>query len=70
MGDMNIETVKQKLKDTISGKEKLLQALESSADKTSNGTERLVFETTAQFLEINLTELRNILEHIEAIDND
>ena len=53
---MNIQTVANNLRNTIAGKEKLL------ADLTSR---RIPPEATIHFLEINIDELKRILQDVE-----
>ena len=60
-----IYTVRDNLKKTIEGKEGYLKVLDAALKEELEFNERIVISTTAKFLEVNLTELRNILEHVE-----
>ncbi len=63
---MNIQTVAANLRVTIAGKEKHLVSLNSVlAGHHLTATERTVCATTAKFLEVNLDELRRILQDVE-----
>jgi hypothetical protein len=63
---MNIQTVAQNLRNTIAGKEKHLVSLNSVlAGHHLTATERTVCATTAKFLEVNLDELKRILQDVE-----
>jgi uncharacterized coiled-coil protein SlyX len=63
---MNIQTVKTNLEKTIAGKEKHLASLNSVlAGHHLTDIERTVCVTTAKFLEVNLDELRRILQDVE-----
>jgi hypothetical protein len=53
---MNIQTVAQNLRNTIAGKEELLAFLKGR---------RIPPEVSIHYLEINITELRRILEDVE-----
>jgi hypothetical protein len=64
---MNIQTLAETLRNTIYNKEKYLASLNDVlAGHHLTSIERTVCSTTAKFLEVNLTELRNILTHVEA----
>jgi len=63
---MNIQTVASNLRNTIAGKEQHLVSLNSVlAGHHLTATERTVCATTAKFLEVNLDELRRILQDVE-----
>ena len=63
---MNIQTVASNLRNTIAGKEQHLVSLNSVlAGHHLTATERTVCATTAKFLEVNLEELRRILQDVE-----
>jgi hypothetical protein len=67
---MNIQTIAENLRNTIAGKEKYLVSLNDVlAGHHLTPTERTVCATTAKFLEVNLTELRNILASVEACED-
>jgi hypothetical protein len=67
---MNIQTVVTNLRNTIAGKEKMLWqqrsalALSYLGPTPPVGTE-MAFVATIQFLEINIDELKRILQDIE-----
>jgi hypothetical protein len=61
---MNIYTVRDNLKNTIAGKEKMLAGLKSTLD-TNDVAERMVLNATRGFLEINIGELKRILQDVE-----
>ena len=63
---MNIQTVKANLEKTIAGKENMLLAVQQ--ERTFVGLrdgEDIALKTTAQFLTINIDELRRILWDVE-----
>jgi hypothetical protein len=65
---MNIQTVAQNLRNTISGKEKYLDRLSNPHDpydefKTEGGV--MARRATIDFLKINIDELKRILADIE-----
>ena len=63
---MNIQTVAQNLRATIAGKENMLLAVQQ--ERTFVGLrdgEDIELKTTAQFLKINIDELRRILQDVE-----
>lgn len=66
---MNIYIVAQNLRDTIAGKEKYLaecnKALNVQIDPLNEG-ERVALQATVEFLEINIAELKRILQDVEA----
>lgn len=63
---MNIYTVRDNLKNTIAGKEKYLAECKDALDKgiTSTGV-HIAVDTTREFLEININELKVILFDVE-----
>lgn len=63
---MNIQTVAQNLRATIAGKEKYLTECKDALAKglTSNGV-HIAVDTTREFLEINIDELKRILQDVE-----
>lgn len=61
---MNIQTVADNLRNTIAGKEAMLAEVKQAVLDTQ-GTSHHVAATTARFLEINIDELKRILEDIE-----
>jgi cell fate (sporulation/competence/biofilm development) regulator YlbF (YheA/YmcA/DUF963 family) len=64
---MNIQTVADNLRRTIAGKEKYLAECKDALDKgiTSTGV-HIAVDTTREFLEINIGELRRILKDVES----
>jgi len=63
---MNIQTVAENLRATIAGKENMLLAVQQ--ERTFVGLrdgEDIALKTTAEFLQININELRRILEDVE-----
>ncbi len=63
---MNIHTVRDNLKNTIAGKEAMLLAIQQ--ERTFVGLrdgEDIALKTTAQFLQINIDELKRILQDVE-----
>lgn len=63
---MNIQTVASNLRTTIAGKERHLKTLNRTlATADLDDTERTVIKTTSMFLEVNLDELRRILQDVE-----
>jgi hypothetical protein len=63
---MNIYTVRDNLKNTIAGKENMLLAVQQ--ERTFVGLrdgEDIALKTTAQFLQINIDELKRILKDVE-----
>ena len=63
---MNIETVAANLRNTIAGKEKYLAECNDALAKglTSNGV-HIAVDTTRELLEINIAELKRILQDVE-----
>lgn len=63
---MNIQTIAQNLRNTISGKEKLLAEYESALSNGINSNPVwIATSTTKEFLEINIDDLKKILADIE-----
>lgn len=66
---MNIYTVRDNLKNTIAGKEKALaeynKVLNIYIDPVADG-ERMAIVATVEFLEVNIDELKRILQDVEA----
>lgn len=61
---MNIQTIRDNLKNTIAGKEQMLTDQRELLPFTSMG-EGLAVNATIQFLTINIDELRRILQDVE-----
>ena len=64
---MNIQTVAQNLRNTIAGKENMLLAVQQ--ERTFVGLrdgEDIALSTTAQFLKLNINELKRILQDVES----
>ena len=65
---MNIQTVAENLRNTIAGKEGYLKALTDSRKAYDSRWEPLkaaVNESTIKFLEVNIDELKRILQDVE-----
>ena len=69
---MNIQTVKTNLEKTIAGKEKMLAQTQdtlslytSGVNKTADVEHLMALRATIEFLEINIGELKRILEDVE-----
>lgn len=63
---MDIYTIRDNLKKTIQGKERLLE--ERTNRQWFNSTSEVVANrATIEFLEVNLVELRAILKDVEAV---
>ena len=63
---MNIQTVAENLRNTIAGKDNMLLAVQQ--ERTFVGLrdgEDIALKTTAQFLTININELKHILQDVE-----
>lgn len=66
---MNIQIVADNLRNTIAGKEEMLLAIQK--ERTMVGLrdgEGIALQTTAQFLTINIDELKRILEDVEKVE--
>jgi hypothetical protein len=66
---MNIQTVADNLKRTIAGKEEMLLSIQK--ERTMVGLrdgEGAVLQSIAQFLTINIDELKRILEDVEKVE--
>jgi hypothetical protein len=63
---MNIQTVAANLRVTIAGKEQhLLHLQQALVGLEMMDTTRIVIDTTAKFLVVNIDELKRILEDVE-----
>jgi len=63
---MNIQTVAANLRNTIAGKEQhLLHLQQALVGLEMMDTTRIVIDTTAKFLVVNIDELRRILKDVE-----
>ena len=69
---MNIQTVALNLRNTIAGKEKMLTQTQdtlslytSGVNKTADVEHLMALRTTIEFLEININELKRILQDVE-----
>jgi hypothetical protein len=60
---MNIQTVRDNLKNTIAGKELLLEQFKTT--QARHGANLEAMHACQRFLEINLQELRDILVDVE-----
>lgn len=61
---MNIQTVAENLRNTIAGKERYLTAVIDGL-KDAEGVDYRVLKTTKTFLEVNINELKRILQDVE-----
>ena len=61
---MNTQTVAENLQNTIAGKEAMLNGLKSTLDVRDSGA-RMALIATREFLEINIDELKRILQDVE-----
>ena len=61
---MNIYTIRDNLRNTIAGKEKMLASTIKDPSGMSEGAKMAVI-VTKQFLEINIAELKRILQDVE-----
>ncbi len=61
---MNIQTVKQNLRDTIAGKEKYLGEVRIARSLANREEDHALF-ATQEFLKINIAELKRILADLE-----
>ena len=63
---MNVQTVAANLRNTIAGKEQhLLHLQQALVGLEVMDTTRIVIDTTAKFLAVNIDELKRILQDIE-----
>lgn len=60
---MNIQTVAQNLRNTIKGKEQMLDAYRKIRDMNDGAA--MAVEATRSMLEINIAELKRILQDVE-----
>jgi len=68
---MNIQTVAENLRNTIAGKEKMLAGLYPDNYRAGNyldEAESAVRKTTIEFLQINIRELKRILQDVEKVE--
>lgn len=61
---MNIETVRDNLKNTIAGKEQMLAATQENY-RLSTMAEGMALTATIEFLKVNINELKQILKDVE-----
>lgn len=61
---MKIHEVQENLKNTIKGKEAMLNGLKSTLDVRDAGA-RMALIATREFLEINIDELKRILQDVD-----
>jgi hypothetical protein len=62
---MNIQTVASNLRNTIAGKEKHLNSLRQGLEAELTDGAFMALLTTTQMLEINIDELKRILQDVE-----
>jgi hypothetical protein len=65
---MNIQTVAENLRNTISGKEQYLVAVINGL-QSSKGVDRVVLKTTKAMLELNINELKRVLQDVEQCED-
>jgi hypothetical protein len=65
---MNIQTICDNLKNTIAGKERLLQTYNSDLDYAPD-SEKVLIRVKKEFLRINLEELERILQDLEKCED-
>lgn len=65
---MNIQTVAENLRNTIAGKEKMLAEM-LQKQYTLPQAEARALSVTMEFLEINIAELKRILQDVEACED-
>lgn len=63
---MNIQTVAQNLRRTIAGKEALLAGLKDTKDVNDRAS-KMALDVSRNFLEVNIDELKRILQDVEQI---
>ena len=61
---VTVQSVIDNLTITIEGKRQLLKDLELHNSRAEDPIQRTVLKATAEFLKINLIELRNIKDHL------
>ena len=69
---MNIQTVASNLRNTIAGKEKMLEALHPNNPFTTEYMEEgevMARRATIEFLTINIKELKRILQDLEQCED-
>ena len=64
---MNIYTVRDNLKNTIAGKQTMLDKLIQRKDVKREFHDEVAYFATKEFLEINIGELKRILADVESI---
>jgi hypothetical protein len=62
---MNIQTVAQNLRNAIAGKEKMLATLQQRVSIERTPIDQTAFVAVINFLEINIDELKRILQDVE-----
>ena len=64
---MNIQTVAENLRNTIAGKEHMLDSHKRYLRSVgTSGAENIAIDTTVKFLEINIDELKRILKDVQS----
>jgi len=63
---MNIHTVRENLRNTIAGKQTMLDRLNQRKDVKREFHDEVAYFATKEFLEINIDELKRILQDVEA----
>ena len=64
---MNIQTVADNLRNTIAGKQTMLDKLNQRKDVKREFHDEVAYFATKEFLEINIGELKRILADVESI---
>ena len=62
---MNIQTVAQNLRNTIAGKEMLLDTYENPMVGRQNASSRMAMNMMIEILKTNIAELKRILQDVE-----
>lgn len=62
---MNIDTVRDNLKNTIAGKEQLLATMNERKSVKREFIDQVALTATINFLEVNIDELKAILADVE-----
>jgi hypothetical protein len=67
---MNIQTVAKNLRNTIAGKEAMLSSHKAYLRSAgTSGSENVAIYTIVQFLEVNIDELKRILQDVEQCED-
>ncbi len=66
---MNIQTIAENLRNTIAGKQTMLDRLIQRKDVKREFHDEVAYFATKEFLEININELKRILADVEACED-